>query len=133
LISTAIPVQHASMTAELEDHYGVDLIEDTRLTRSPHGRLEYLRTQELIRRWLPRPGASVLDVGGGTGVHAAWLASDGHTAHVVDPVPFVGGAHDLADLGVEVQERNELRPERVAPAWVIRYRGVPSRVVCPRT
>lgn len=77
------------MTAELEDHYGVDLIEDTRLTRSPHGRLEYLRTQELIRRWLPRPGASVLDVGGGTGAHAAWLASDGHTAHVVDPVPSV--------------------------------------------
>jgi hypothetical protein len=53
------------MAADLEDHYGLDLVEDTRLTRSPHGRLEYLRTQDLIRRWLPRSGASVLDVGSG--------------------------------------------------------------------
>ncbi|MEU4215875.1 class I SAM-dependent methyltransferase [Actinoplanes sp. NPDC026623] len=75
------------MNRELVEHYGVDCVEDTRLRRSAHGRLEYLRTQELIRRWLPASGRYVVDVGGGTGVHAAWLAADGHTVHVIDPVP----------------------------------------------
>ena len=54
------------------EHYA-DGAEATRLTRSPHGRIEFLRTRELLRRVLP-PSADVLDVGGATGVHAAWLA-----------------------------------------------------------
>ena len=37
----------------LIEHYGDGGAEDARLARSPHGRLEYLRTRELIRRWLP--------------------------------------------------------------------------------
>ncbi|GIF24945.1 SAM-dependent methyltransferase [Actinoplanes tereljensis] len=76
------------MSGELIEHYGTDGLEDTRLRRSPHGRLEFLRTQELIRRWLPTAtGLTVLDVGGATGIHAEWLAADGHHVHVVDPVP----------------------------------------------
>jgi SAM-dependent methyltransferase len=61
--------------------------EDDRLVRSPHGRLELLRTQELLRRLLPPAPARVLDVGGGTGIHARWLTQDGYTVHLVDPVP----------------------------------------------
>ena len=61
--------------------------EDERLTRSAHGRIEYLRTQELLRRFLPGPPAAVLDVGGGTGVHARWLSEDGYAVHLLDPVP----------------------------------------------
>lgn len=68
------------------EHYGPGLVEDSRLSRTPHGRLEFLRTQELIRRWVSTSAAHVLDVGGGTGVHAAWLAQDGHRVHVVDVV-----------------------------------------------
>ena len=34
-----------------------------------------------------RTAARVLDVGGGAGVHAAWLADDGHSVHVIDPMP----------------------------------------------
>ncbi len=49
-----------------------------------HGRLELLRTQELISRHLPRGRAVVLDVGGGTGVYACWLAARGHAVHLVD-------------------------------------------------
>jgi SAM-dependent methyltransferase len=60
-------------------------VEDERLTRSGHGRLEFVRTQELLRRWLP-PASVVLDVGGATGAHARWLASDGHRVTLVDPV-----------------------------------------------
>ncbi len=61
--------------------------EDERLTASGHGRLEFLRTRELLGRHLPPPPARVLDVGGGTGVHARWLAAEGYRVHVADPVP----------------------------------------------
>jgi 2-polyprenyl-3-methyl-5-hydroxy-6-metoxy-1,4-benzoquinol methylase len=30
---------------------------------------------------------AVLDVGGGSGVHAQWLAAGGYPVHLVDPVP----------------------------------------------
>ncbi|MEU7900263.1 winged helix-turn-helix domain-containing protein [Nonomuraea sp. NPDC049152] len=33
------------------------------------------------------PPARILDVGGGTGVRAQWLAADGYEVHPVDPVP----------------------------------------------
>ena len=67
--------------------YRTRYVEDDRLRVSPHGRLEFLRTQELLCRYLPKPPARVLDVGGGTGVHARWLAAAGYEVHVVDLVP----------------------------------------------
>lgn len=66
--------------------YAERYAEDERLVRSGHGQLEFLRTQELVRRYLPGPGATVLDVGGATGVHARWLAADGYAVTLVDPV-----------------------------------------------
>lgn len=59
--------------------------EDARL-REEGGLLEFLRTQEIVRRHLPPAPVRVLDVGGASGVHAAWLAADGHRVHLVDPV-----------------------------------------------
>ena len=50
-----------------------------RLAASAPGRLEFLRIQELLRRWLPLPPTEVRDVGGGAGVHARWLGADGAT------------------------------------------------------
>ncbi len=52
------------------------------------GRLELARTQELLTRHLPAPPAVVLDVGGGPGVYACWLAGLGYEVHLVDPVPL---------------------------------------------
>lgn len=70
--------------------------EASRLER-PRSRLEFLRTQELLRDRLPPAPARILDVGGGTGVHAAWLASDGYEVMLVDVVPaHVRAALDLA-------------------------------------
>jgi ubiquinone/menaquinone biosynthesis C-methylase UbiE len=42
----------------------------------------------VLRRVLPAPPARVVDVGGGSGVHAEWLAADGHVVELVDPVPL---------------------------------------------
>ena len=49
--------------------------------------LELLRTREVLRRHLPHPPARIVDVGGGTGVHAAWLLADGYDVHLVDVAP----------------------------------------------
>ncbi len=60
--------------------------EGQRLFRFPHNRLELVRTRELLLRQLPSPPTVVLDVGGGTGVHATWLAGRGYSVHLVDVV-----------------------------------------------
>jgi ubiquinone/menaquinone biosynthesis C-methylase UbiE len=49
-------------------------------------RLELLRTQELLARYLPPPPARVLDVGGGAGVHAVPLIRSGYEVTLLDPV-----------------------------------------------
>jgi SAM-dependent methyltransferase len=61
--------------------------ERERLTCSG-GTLELVRTQELLQRYLPSPPADILDVGGGPGVYAAWLARAGYRVHLVDPLPL---------------------------------------------
>lgn len=60
--------------------------EDVRLTDASN-RVEWERTLELLRRWLPAPPARLLDVGGGPGRYAAWLTGRGYTVTLVDPVP----------------------------------------------
>jgi ubiquinone/menaquinone biosynthesis C-methylase UbiE len=60
--------------------------EDSRLQQG-WGQLELERTQELILRALQPAPAVVLDVGGGTGIYSAWLASLGYEVHLLDPVP----------------------------------------------
>ncbi|MBO3748135.1 class I SAM-dependent methyltransferase [Streptosporangiaceae bacterium NEAU-GS5] len=73
------------MRPEVFDYYLQDG-ERVRL-REGLGRLEFWRTQDVLRRVLPPPPARVLDVGGGDGVHAAWLAADGYEVELIDPVP----------------------------------------------
>jgi 2-polyprenyl-3-methyl-5-hydroxy-6-metoxy-1,4-benzoquinol methylase len=93
---------------EVAHHYAA-LAEATRLTRSAHGRLEFLRTQELIRRLAPAPPARVLDVGGATGVHAQWLAQDGYQVHVVDPIAHhIEAVGALAGVTAEVGDARDL-------------------------
>jgi SAM-dependent methyltransferase len=54
---------------------------------SGFGQLELRRVQEVLGRHLPPPPASVLDVGGATGVHAAWLAERGYEVRIIDIAP----------------------------------------------
>jgi len=51
------------------------------------GRLEAIRTREVLERHLPA-SADIIDVGGGPGAYAHWLAEAGHRVHLVDPVPL---------------------------------------------
>ncbi|WP_220134746.1 methyltransferase domain-containing protein [Nonomuraea soli] len=78
------------MTQELLAYYEQDR-EHSRL-REERGRLEFWRTQDVLRRVLPPAPARVLDVGGGTGVHAELLAADGYDVELLDPHPTSRGA-----------------------------------------
>jgi ubiquinone/menaquinone biosynthesis C-methylase UbiE len=71
---------------EIIDHYSGTGYEDDRLSTGI-SRLEYIRTQEVIGRYLYGGPLVILDVGGGTGPYAFWLAAQGHTVHLIDLVP----------------------------------------------
>src|SRR5215469_3043278 len=70
---------------EVIRHYRDEIDEGRRLLDGL-GQLELVRTREIVRRHLPPGSLRILDVGGATGVHADWLAADGHQVHLVDPV-----------------------------------------------
>ncbi len=71
---------------EILTHYAEEVDEGTRLGRGLN-ELELIRTREVLHAHLGDAPARILDIGGATGVHASWLADDGHRVHVVDPVP----------------------------------------------
>lgn len=88
--------------------------EDTRL-RAGEGRLELIRTQDVLRRVLPAPPADVLDVGGGSGVHAEWLAADGHRVRLVEPVPgHVARAAELPGVSAALGDARSLPEDDAA-------------------
>ncbi|MGO4457528.1 class I SAM-dependent methyltransferase [Streptomyces sp. M-16] len=74
------------LAPEVEHFYSEVVDESVRLAMSADGRLELLRTQEILRRFLPPAPTRILDVGGGAGVHAQWLVDDGYQVDLIDPV-----------------------------------------------
>lgn len=75
------------MTNEgIREHYATGY-EQGRLAEGS-SRIEFARTKELLRRFLPSAPSVILDVGGGPGAYAAWLADEGYKVHLVDPLPL---------------------------------------------
>jgi len=73
--------------------------EDARLWRPGLGDLVRLRTRDIFERFLPACGR-VLDVSGGPGAHAAYLAARGDDVTLIDPVPrHVAQARARAQAG----------------------------------
>jgi 2-polyprenyl-3-methyl-5-hydroxy-6-metoxy-1,4-benzoquinol methylase len=62
--------------AELRAHY--ELGEERDRLAAGHGVLEFVRTTEIVLRYLPPAPARVADVGGGPGRYALWLAELGY-------------------------------------------------------
>lgn len=74
------------MDEEIRGYYETG-IEAERL-RQGYSRVELERTKEILGRYLPSEPARVLDVGGGPGVYAEWLAEQGHVVRLVDAMPL---------------------------------------------
>jgi ubiquinone/menaquinone biosynthesis C-methylase UbiE len=99
---------------EITAHYELGLEADRLRT---WGRLEAVRTEELLARHLPPPPATVLDVGGGPGAYALWLAARRYAVHLFDPV----------ELHVaQAREASARRPDRpLASAEIGDARALP--------
>ena len=72
--------------SEILSYYGEGQ-EEQRLAASV-GRLERMRTWEILERHLPPAPSRVLDVGGGTGIYALPLARRGYRVQLIDAVPL---------------------------------------------
>jgi ubiquinone/menaquinone biosynthesis C-methylase UbiE len=55
--------------------------EDERIIRDP---LEFIRTKEIISRYLPETPIKIIDLCGASGHYAYWLAEKGHEVHLMD-------------------------------------------------
>lgn len=105
-------------------HYYDQGAEATRLS-SGRGRLEFLRTSELLARALPEPPAVVLDVGGGPGTYALDLAGQGYTVDLIDPV-----ARHVKEAGrASDASTSPLRAAVQADARDLPYAGASADVV----
>jgi len=62
--------------------------EESRLL-SEEGQLEFERTKDIIKRFIPAPPGSVADIGGATGRYSYWLTSLGYESHLVDLSPVL--------------------------------------------
>ncbi len=109
---------------EIAHYYGARREAD-RLVGPAVGRLEFERTVDVLARHLPGSGR-VLDVGGGPGRYAVWLAEQGYDVELFDAVEL--HVHQAAELAAErgVSLRADVgdaraieRPDRYADAVVL--------------
>jgi SAM-dependent methyltransferase len=77
---------HSPQSEAIASHYASGYEAD-RLHRGA-GQLDRDRSRELLGRFLPPAPATVLDVGGGPGGHACWLAARGYQVHLIDITPL---------------------------------------------
>ena len=71
---------------EVADHYASGYEADR--LHADTGQLDRERSRELLTRFLPPAPATILDVGGGPGGHACWLAKQGYEVHLIDISPL---------------------------------------------
>lgn len=90
--------------------------EETRLQFGA-AQLEEARTRELILRHAPSVPATVIDVGGGAGPYAFWLAEAGYQVRLVDASPR------LIDIA---RRRNDAAPRKLATCTVGDARALPE-------
>lgn len=77
--------EHRKSSDELISYY--ERFQESKRLFEGVGKLEFERTKDLLKRFLPQPPAVILDVGGGSGVYSCLLARQGYEVHLVDPVP----------------------------------------------
>lgn len=70
---------------DIAEYY--DKISEEPRLKSGWGRLELVRTQEILQRNLTPPPGRILDVGGATGVYSEWLGGLGYETHLLDLSP----------------------------------------------
>ena len=70
---------------EIINGFYSEFAEDTRLSRSRHGQLEYLTTMKYIHQFLPEK-ANIIEIGAGTGRYSIALAKEGYDVTAIELV-----------------------------------------------
>ena len=86
--------------------YGIAADREWARLEQPHdGRLEFAVHKTWIGRFLPPAPARVLDIGGGPGRYAIWLAGQGYRVTLADLSPdlLALAKHKAAEAGVELE------------------------------
>jgi ubiquinone/menaquinone biosynthesis C-methylase UbiE len=83
--------------------------------------LEFARTREIVARHLPAAPATILDVGGGTGVYAEWLCELGYRTHLVDLAP--------SHIAIARSKRKGLASAEVGDARRLQFRDASFDIV----
>ena len=103
---------------DISAHYALGL-EGDRLFIDGQGRLEFVRTMELLERFLPVPPARIVDVGGGTGPYAVPLAVRGYEVRLIDPIEVhvaeakrAATARGLANMSATLDSSMSMMTER---------------------
>ena len=110
------------MSADDEIAYYYGLGEERDRLAGPF-RLEFVRTKELLARHLPPPPAVVLDIGGGPGAYALWLAERGYEIHLLDPIELhVRQAREAGVASAEIGDARSL-PQADASADAVLMLG----------
>lgn len=66
---------------QVYDFYEKQYDEDSRFTPNP---LEFIRSQDIIKRFATKPKMVVADIAGATGPYSYWLAEQGHEVYLLD-------------------------------------------------
>lgn len=75
--------RNLQMPAAFRFHYEKQAKEETR-THTGRSVIEFERQKDILQRFLPRPPARLLDIGGGPGAYSLWLSSQGYEVHLLD-------------------------------------------------
>lgn len=66
---------------QVYDFYEKQYDENNRFTPNP---LEFIRSKDIIKRYIKKPHLAIADIGGATGPYSYWLAEQGHEVHLLD-------------------------------------------------
>lgn len=100
------------------EHYSSGY-ETNRLHDGPD-KIDCERTRELLKRFLPPVPAKILDIGGGPGGHACWLAKQGYQVHLIDISPL----HvKLAKEASEFQPETPLESANIGDACSLQWQN----------
>jgi len=69
---------------KIKTYYQASYDEKGRMKRNP---LEFMRSKEIISRYLCKPQMEIADIGGAAGAYSYWLAAQGHRVHLLDFTP----------------------------------------------